>query len=240
VTKIRTVSEAKREFYTHYTRPVSSIYRRFVEELLVEIHLLMVNVDFRYDPIFALGVVTAFDRLMQGYQPSADLPTIFNALCRAVGGHPEQYRRDAQALQESCQGLVWSEVIANTGAAGLDSPSLLGQTLGTIQQRPNFKYSRLFAIGLYTLVLETAPALKTETEQRQQLLRQLAEIIGFSDEKLQKDLDLYRSNLDKVDQLLKVIEEAAEAERKKREKQLTAEAETALQLKPDGYPPSPH
>jgi photosystem II biogenesis protein Psp29 len=227
VTKIRTVSEAKREFYTHYTRPVSSIYRRFVEELLVEIHLLMVNVDFRYDPLFALGVVTAFDRFMQGYQPAADLPAIFEALCRAVGGNPEQYRRDAQALRESCQGQVWPELLPQLSEAGPQNDSLLLQTLRTIQQRPNFKYSRLFAIGLYTLMLETAPELKTDTEQRQQLLTQLAERLGFTDEKLQKDLDLYRSNLDKVDQLLKVLEETAEAERKKREKQAVAEAENA-------------
>ncbi|BFM40924.1 photosystem II biogenesis protein Psp29 [Synechocystis sp. LKSZ1] len=227
MTKIRTVSEAKREFYTHYTRPVSSIYRRFVEELLVEIHLLMVNGDFRYDPIFALGVVTAFDRFMQGYQPAADLPAIFAALCRAVGGQPEQYRRDAQALRESCQGLVWSELLPQLSEASQDTAFPLLQTLRTIQQRPNFKYSRLFAIGLYTLMLETAPELKTDAEQRQQLLKQLAESLGFTDEKLQKDLDLYRSNLDKVDQLLKVLEETAEAERKKREKQAAAEAENS-------------
>ena len=50
---------------------------------MVEIHLLRVNQDFRYDPIFALGVVNTFDRFMEGYEPATDRDSIFNALCRA-------------------------------------------------------------------------------------------------------------------------------------------------------------
>ncbi|HAX86545.1 MAG TPA: photosystem II biogenesis protein Psp29, partial [Cyanobacteria bacterium UBA11370] len=63
---VRTVSDTKRDFYNCHTRPINSIYRRVVEELMVEMHLLSVNVDFRYDPIYALGVVTSFNRFMQG------------------------------------------------------------------------------------------------------------------------------------------------------------------------------
>ena len=69
---VRTVSDAKRAFYTLHTRPINSIYRRVVEELMVEMHLLFVNTDFSYDAIYALGVVTAFDRFMQGYRPEHD------------------------------------------------------------------------------------------------------------------------------------------------------------------------
>ena len=69
---VRTVSETKRTFYSLHTRPINTIYRRVVEELMVEMHLLDVNADFKYDPIYALGVVTTFDRFMEGYKPSED------------------------------------------------------------------------------------------------------------------------------------------------------------------------
>ncbi|MFM6220517.1 MAG: photosystem II biogenesis protein Psp29, partial [Dolichospermum sp.] len=54
---VRTVSDTKKTFYTLHTRPINTIYRRVVEELMVEMHLLSVNVDFSYDAIYALGVV---------------------------------------------------------------------------------------------------------------------------------------------------------------------------------------
>ena len=45
VTNLKTVSDTKRSFYTHYNKPINSVYRRVVEELLVEMHLLSVNAD---------------------------------------------------------------------------------------------------------------------------------------------------------------------------------------------------
>ena len=70
----RTLSDTKRSFYTLHTRPINSIYRQVVEEMLVEMHLLSVNADFHYEPIYALGVVNSFDRFMQGYQPEPNTP----------------------------------------------------------------------------------------------------------------------------------------------------------------------
>ncbi|MFM8003381.1 MAG: photosystem II biogenesis protein Psp29, partial [Dolichospermum sp.] len=49
VNNVRTVSDTKKTFYTLHTRPINTIYRRVVEELMVEMHLLSVNVDFSYD-----------------------------------------------------------------------------------------------------------------------------------------------------------------------------------------------
>ena len=59
VDSVRTVSDTKREFYALHTRPIDSVYRRVIEELLVEMHLLSVNHDFQYDAVYALGVVSA-------------------------------------------------------------------------------------------------------------------------------------------------------------------------------------
>ena len=109
---VRTVSDTKRVFYTHHTRPINSIYRRVVEELMVEMHLLAVNVDFRYDPIYALGVVTSFDRFMQGYRPERDKTSIFDSLCQAIGDEPQHYRNDAERLEALAKRLSGKELIA--------------------------------------------------------------------------------------------------------------------------------
>ena len=235
MTKIRTVSEAKRKFFTHYSRPISSIYRRFVEELLVEMHLLSVNVDFSYDPIFALGIVTSFDSFMQGYQPAGELPAIFSALCNGVDKNPDQVKSDAKNVAASAQHIGLDAWVT---AAGSDHPSgdnLLLNTLTAIHQREKFKYSRLFAIGLYSLLADQDPDVKDNDEKRQEYLTKLSELLDLSLDKLAKDLDLYRSNLEKVDQLLKVLEDVAEAERKKKEKQ----AAPALMLSDSDDAPVP-
>ncbi|MGA1622116.1 MAG: photosystem II biogenesis protein Psp29 [Synechocystis sp.] len=219
MTKIRTVSDAKRKFFAHYSRPISSIYRRFVEELLVEMHLLSVNVDFEYDPIFALGIVTSFDRFMQGYQPNDQLPAIFNALCQAADFGPDQVKQDADKIAASAHHISLDEWVNAAASSQSSGDNLLQNTLAQIHQRSIFKYSRLFAIGLYTLLADRDPEVTENEEKRQDYLTKLADSLHISLDKLAKDLDLYRSNLEKVDQLLKVLEDAAEAERKKKAKQ---------------------
>lgn len=218
--KIRTVSDTKRDFYTHHTRPINSIYRRFIEELLVEMHLLCVNIDFRYDPIYALGVVASFQQFMQGYRPEEDKNSIFSALCQAVGGDGEKYRHEAQTLLNQVKGMSVSDLIAmgNSARTGEPGEGMLFNTLQAIANNPQFKYSRLFAIGLYTMVMEIDADLLKEQDKRNETFSQLCNGLNLSSDKLQKDLDLYRSNVDKMGQLLAVIEDALEAERKKREK----------------------
>ena len=215
---IRTVSDTKRTFYSLHTRPINSIYRRVIEELMVEMHLLSVNVDFSYDPIYALGVVTAFDRFMQGYLPESDQESIFNALIKAEQDDPQRYRGDAQHLQELAKNLSVKDLIAS-----LKSPAEGGTAtewqgyLQAIAITPKLKYSRLFAIGLFTLLEQADPSGIQDKATREEILTQLAEALHLPQDKLLKDLDLYRSNLEKLAQARIMIEEMTQAERKKRE-----------------------
>jgi photosystem II biogenesis protein Psp29 len=186
---------------------------------MVEMHLLSVNVNFKPDPCYYLGVVTSFDRFMAGYTPEKDKDSIFNALCQSVGGNPEEYRRQAQALltvakQKSAEELInWL-----SSPTKEDEVVEILDSLKQISENTNFKYSRLFAIGLYTLIAESDPQLLKDDKKRQETLQKLAESFNLPLEKMQKDLDLYRSNLEKMNQMLSVLEETLEASRKKREK----------------------
>ncbi|HEY9599882.1 MAG TPA: photosystem II biogenesis protein Psp29 [Cyanophyceae cyanobacterium] len=216
---VRTVSDTKRDFYNHHTRPINSIYRRVVEELMVEMHLLSVNADFAYDPIYALGVVTSFNRFMEAYRPERDKESIFDALCQSVGSNPQQYKQDAVQLEAVASRFSGKELIYWFSAlTPLDAAGNLHTTVADIANNPRFKYSRLFAIGLYTL-LETADSeLVKDEKQRTDALKQISDALNLPEDKLQKDLELYRSNLEKMAQVRSVIEDAILAERKKREK----------------------
>jgi photosystem II biogenesis protein Psp29 len=233
VERVRTVSDTKRKFYSHHTRPINSVYRRVVEELMVETHLLTVNVHFRYNPIYALGVVTTFDRFMQGYRPERDIEPIFQALCASVDGDPAQYRHDASTLNAIAQNLSVQQLTAwNSELMSNPDATLLYEALKEVALSENFKYSRLFAIGLYTLVEKVDPEMIKDEKKRQPVLQELCESLKLSFDKVQKDLDLYRSNLEKMLQVQAAMEDALNADRKKR-------LERSLEKKPTDASASP-
>ncbi len=217
--KVRTVSDTKRDFYAQHTRPINSIYRRVVEELLVELHLLSVNVHFRVDPIYCLGVVSSFERFMQGYRPEKDKESIFQAICRAVGGNPDEYRANANLALNLAKklGSIPNLISWFKSPKQEEYPSV-AEAVERIKENPQFKYSRLFGIGLYTMLSEVEPGFWREQKSRDEITTQLAEIFPVNGEKLAKDFDLYQSNLEKIQQMILVLEEAVEADRKKREK----------------------
>jgi photosystem II biogenesis protein Psp29 len=229
VNNVRTVSDTKRSFYTLHTRPINSIYRRVVEELMVEMHLLGVNADFRYDPIFGLGVFTSFHRFMLGYRPEADITPIFNAICQALQDDAERYRKDAERLVAVAGQLTVKDLgqWLNQAYSVTDAGDIQAQ-IAAIAQNPKFKYSRLFAIGLFTL-LETADAeLVKEEAARTAAIQQICTVLNLSEEKVQKDLELYRNNVEKMNQVRIVMEDTLKADRKKRDDREKAKAAAAV------------
>lgn len=216
---VRTVADAKHDFYKAFPKPVNSIYRRVIDEMLVEIHLLTVNQTFTYDAIFALGVATVFDKFMAGYQPESDLDAIFKGLCQALVLNPSQIRQESHNLLELAQKFPEQvKSLLTTLEAGADLDMLMGQ-VRAIAGNPKFKYSRLFAVGLLVLLESSFPTVVTDNDQRASLLGQVAATLNINGDRLGKDLDLYRSNLEKIQQNRQMMEDMVEAERKKRQKQ---------------------
>lgn len=211
VNTVRTVSDTKRSFYRAHTNPINSVYRRVVDELMVEVHLLTVNHHYHYSPIFALGVVTTFDRFMQGYRPETDVVPIFEALCAAVEGNASQYRQDAKQIQASLAGVTWDQLVDQSAAGSV------GDALKAVSQQPNFKYTRLFAIGIYTLLEQIDAESSQDQPKRQAILEKLAASLNLSADRMEKDLEIYRGNLDKMAQAQQAIADMVAAERKRRD-----------------------
>ncbi|MGB3509832.1 MAG: photosystem II biogenesis protein Psp29 [Microcoleaceae cyanobacterium] len=215
---IRTVSDTKRAFYNFHTRPINSIYNRVVEELMVEMHLISVNANYSYNPFYALGVVTAFDRFMQGYSPEEDKISIFNALIQAQEQDPNKYRAEAKELEDLARQISGSEILQWIClSVNKDNAQHWQDQLRAISNDPKFRYSRLFAIGLFTLLELADPELVKEQQKRSEVLKEIGGSLGLPEEKLLKDLDLYRSNLERIAQARIAMEDTLQAARKKRE-----------------------
>ncbi len=204
VPPVPTVADTKRAFYTYHPRPVHAVYQRVVEEMLVEMHLLQVNVAYRYHPLYALGVVTSFDTLMAHYRPTAQRDSIFQALCRALNHDPQQLRADAQRLLTLAQGE--SGAALRRWLAQPDTPLAaqdpLQRELLTWLTPPPPKYSRLVGIGLLTLVQTLWPEAESQWPTA---VRTLAQALQLNGERVERDLDLYRSSLERLNQAQAVM-----------------------------------
>lgn len=197
---------------------------------MVEMHLLSVNVDFRYNPIYALGVVSAFDRFMNGYRPERDKDSIFEALCRSTGSDPGQYRQDANTILDAAEKLSKDELTAIVSQAeGAPSDNAFAQQMAELASAEIFKYSRLFGIGVLSAIERTDAELLADAKALNELLDRVSASLNITDEKLKKDLDLYRSNLEKMEQTQAVMADILAADRKKR-----AEREQAKQAAAEG------
>lgn len=184
-------------------------------------HLLSVNVNFRYDQIYALGVVSSFDQFMQGYSPLEDKVSIFNSLCKALGEDPQRYQEDAQRLQEVATGSSAPAILAGlTLSDSTPGAEQLREMAQAIASNPEFKYSRLFAIGLFNLLQMANPEMVKNEKELASTLKQVCDTLNLPEEKLQKDLELYRSNLEKMNQARSVMADILQADRKKKEQRL--------------------
>ena len=216
---IRTVSDTKKAFYNSHTRPINSIYNRVVEELLVEMHLISVNVNYSYNPFYALGIVTAFDRFMEGYSPEQDKVSIFNALIQAQEEEPDKYRADAKGLEDLAGQMSGQDLLSWIClSAHRDDAQHLQDNLRAISDSDKFKYNRLFAIGLFTLLEIANTDLVKEEQQRTGAIKEISQALKLPEEKLLKDIDMYRSNVERIIQARNAMEDSLMAAKKKREK----------------------
>lgn len=89
---VPTVAATKEAFLKALVEPMPSSYETAIQELLVQQHSMRYSATYTYDPIFALGVVTVFDQLMEGYPIDTDRQCIFEAYISALNEDPDLYR----------------------------------------------------------------------------------------------------------------------------------------------------
>ncbi|GAB4213175.1 MAG: photosystem II biogenesis protein Psp29 [Synechococcales cyanobacterium] len=207
----RPFSATKSAFFKAYSRPIHPLYRRVVEELLVELHLETVNQTFAYDPFFALGVMTVFPTLLEGYPGEGQSEQIFTAICRALQLKPEVLQEDAQkllALLSSEQDNGWKLV------QRLPEAQDMGSLKGILERiaDPKYHYSRILCLGFYTAYSKVAPAPTDEA-----FGQLMAQTYQFPLEQVKKDLSLYQNFQERMKQARIIAEDMVKAARRQKE-----------------------
>lgn len=196
------VSQTKLNFLKAYKRPIPSIYNNVLQELIVQQHLMRYKRTYRYDPVFALGFVTVYDQLMEGYPSDEDRSAIFEAYINALNEDPEQYRKDAQKLEEWARAQTPASLVDFSSREG-EIEDILKDIAGRAGGTGSFSYSRFFAVGLFRL-LELANASEPT------ILEKLCSALNVNKKNVDRDLDVYRNLLSKLVQAKELLKEYVE------------------------------
>ena len=235
-----TVADSKRAFHRAFPFVIAPLYRRMVDELLVELHLLSRQKGFRSDPLFASGLIQVFDSFAKGYKPEAQREPLLNALCSASGFDATALRQQRDTAMASMGSHSVEQVKQWIEQEGSGAPEPVSAALASIR-RDGFHYSRLMAVGLLSLLEQAQGADAMDPSTLRSYAHDLGGAMGLLRERLDKDLNLYASNLKKMAQAVELLEETVAAERRKRERQqqdLTkeppaeAQAEAATEVAP--------
>ncbi|XP_076910481.1 protein THYLAKOID FORMATION1, chloroplastic-like [Bidens hawaiensis] len=203
------VSETKLKFLNAYKRPIPSIYNTVLQELIVQQHLMRYKKTYRYDAVFALGFVTVYDQLMEGYPSDEDREAIFQAYIKALNEDPQQYRADAQKLEAWARAQNASSLVEFASKTG-ECEEILKDIAERAGGSGSFSYSRFFAVGLFRLL-----ELSNATEPT--ILEKLCAALNINKKSVDRDLDVYRNLLSKLVQAKELLKEYVEREKKKRE-----------------------
>jgi photosystem II biogenesis protein Psp29 len=213
-----TVADSKRAFHHAFPYVIGPLYRRLVDELLVELHLLSHQKGFIGDPLFAVGLTQVFDSFARGYRPEQQQEPLFVALCASSGFDAARIRGERDAAIQSVGNHSLEEVRHWLEAQGDGAPEPIASVLAAVK-RADFHYSRLFAVGLLSLLQKAQGAESLEPQALQQAAHEIGGSMGLLKDRVDKDLSLYGSNLEKMAQAVELMEETVAAERRRRQRQ---------------------
>jgi photosystem II biogenesis protein Psp29 len=201
-----TVADTKQAFLRAYPRPIPAMYSTVVQELLVQQHFMRYNSRYSYSPVFALGVVSVFDQVLDAFSDEGDRAAVFSAYVSSLGEDPAQYRRDAQSL-ESLAKEAGSPDALKPDAEGNDLQRALAD-VARQSAEGSFLYNKFFAIGLFRL-LELTGAKEPAALDR------LVKAVGVKPDAVSKDLLLYKGVLSKLSVAKELMRDFVERERRK-------------------------
>lgn len=225
-----TVSDSKRAFHAAFPHVISPLYRRMVDELLVELHLLSRQKGFRSDPLFAVGLVQVFDGFARGYRPEGHREPLFTALCASSGFDAAGLRQQRDAAVAAMEEVGVEQVKQWVDSQGEGAPEPLATALAEIR-RPDHHYTRLMAVGLLSLLEQARGADSMDPQELRRSAHELGEAMGLLKDRLDKDLTLYAANLEKMAQAVELMEETVAADRRRRERR-----EEQISAAPEGVP----
>ena len=197
-----TVSDSKKLFHEQFPFVIPGLYKRIVDEMLVELNLLNHQSEFSLDFLFCVGLTETFKVLMKGYKPEKHLDLLFESLCSST-------TFDAKEIKE----------ISKKSQNELKEKSLK-DTLILLKEKSNSKLypSRILNLGIYILISNSQDFIEKNESEMSKIINDVFANLNLSTDKAEKDIGIYKSTISKMEQAKELIEELRIKDKKKDQK----------------------
>ena len=193
-----TVSDSKKLFHEQFPYVIPGLYKRLVDEMLVELNLLNHQNEFIQDQLFCVGLTETFKELTKGYKPEEHLSLLFDSLCNSSNFESSKIREISQnALKEYKEKSL--EEISN----------LLKE-----KSKTNLYPSRILNLGIYLIITNASDLNNIKDSKIIEIISDIAGKLSLPVNKIEKDIGIYKSSIIKMDQAKELLEESKTKDKK--------------------------
>ena len=198
-----TVSDSKKLFHEKFPFVIPGLYKRIVDEMLVELNLLNHQNEFTQDYLFCVGLTETFKELMKGYQPEKHLDLLFDSLCSSTNFEAKEINEISQKSQKEFKDKNSKDI------------------LKLLTEKSNSKLypSRILNLGIYILISKSQDLKEKNESDTNKMITDIFKKLSLSTNKAEKDIGIYKSTITKMEQAKELIEELRIKDKKKDQKQ---------------------
>ncbi len=197
-----TVSDSKKLFHEKFPYVIPGLYKRIVDEMLVELNLLNHQNEFTQDYLFCIGLTETFKELMKGYKPEKHLDLLFESLCSSTKFEAKEINEISKKSQKEFKDKSSKDI------------------LSLLIEKSNSKLypSRILNLGIHILISNSKDLQEKNESETNKMTSDIFEKLSLSANKAEKDIGIYKSSISKMEQAKELIEELRIKDKKKDQK----------------------
>ena len=186
-----TVSDSKKLFHEQFPYVIPGLYKRIVDEMLVELNLLNHQNEFKQDFLFSVGLTETFKELMKGYKPEKRLDLLFESLCSSTNFEANVIQEISKKSRKEFRDKSSKDIL-----------KLLKE-----KSNPNIYPSRMLNLGIYLLISDSQDFQEKNESEKNKIISDIFEKLNLSIDKAEKDIGIYKSSITKMEQAKELIQE---------------------------------
>ena len=187
-----TVSDSKKLFHEQFPYVIPGLFKRIVDEMLVELNLLNHQNEFKQDDLFCVGLTETFKELTKGYKPEEHLVLLFQSLCYSSNFEPTKINEISKKTLAEFNGQTLKEI----------SISLKERS------NPNLYSSRILNLGIYLIISNATDFNKIKDSEKNKTISDIMNDLNLSANKAEKDIGIFKSTIIKMEQAKELLQEA--------------------------------
>ena len=194
-----TVSDSKKLFHEQFPYVIPGLYKRIVDEMLVELNLLNHQNDFIQDQLFCVGLTETFKELTKGYKPEGHIELLFESLCNSSNF-------DSNKIKE-----ISKKTLEEFKEKSLKQVDILLKEKST----SNLYSSRILNLGIYLIIVNATDFNELKDSERNKTIDNIINELNLSANKAEKDIGIYKSSIVKMEQAKELLQEARIKDKKR-------------------------